>query len=110
MVKNILHACMLLTLVLALQSCVAGARDNPPATINGTIRVVGNEPLIQVVIRMNPLRDKGEKNRDTLILGPLAAELRRDFQGRVVTLEGGECASPSPRFSKCFNPTRIIVE
>ncbi len=110
MVKKIIRLCMILTFVWAVQSCIAGAKDNQPATVNGTIRVIGNEPFTQVVIRMNPLKDKGEKDRDTLVIGPLVQELRRDFQGKVVTLEGAACASPSPQFSKCFKPTKIMVE
>ncbi len=93
----------------ASQSCVAGTSNNRPETISGTIRIVGNEPFTQVIIR--PASRSGANHRqDTLIIGPLAEELRSDFQGKAVTLEGNECTSPASRFSKCFRPTKIMID
>jgi hypothetical protein len=80
-----------------------------PLTITGTIRVVGNEPFTHVVLTETDVSEKTSRARDYLIIGPLAEELRKRYQGHVVTLEGTICASPSPQFIKCFQPARIVT-
>jgi len=99
---------IIVTLIFATQSCFAGAKSAEPATITGTIRVVGNEPFTHVVLTPGDHADNAERNRDCLIIGPLAEELRRHHQGHIVVLEGMTCASPAPEFTQCFNPTRIV--
>ena len=100
---------IIVTLIFATQSCFAGAKSAEPATITGTIRVVGNEPFTHVVLTPGDHADNAERNRDCLIIGPLAEELRRHYQGQVVALEGMTCASPAPEFTQCFKPTRIVL-
>lgn len=105
-----IRICICLTLLAASFSCATSdGKNRQHLTVNGTVRVVGNEPLTQVVLTPGAGRDK-KPGGDYLVLGPLAAELRRDFQGRVVTLKGKECTSPVPRFSNCLKPDEIIVE
>lgn len=107
MLQRILRPVLMLTLLGIMQGCIATPKNGPPIIVNGTIRVVGSEPLAQVVVRTGTASDK---DRDYLITGPLTAELRRDFQGKVVTLEGKICTSPVPQIRKCLKPTKIIVE
>lgn len=98
---------IMLLLLFSLQSCVAAAKSDP-VSINGTIRIVGSEKLSHVVLRTG---DAGDKDvRDYLITGPLVQELRSNFQGKVVTLEGTVCSSQSPEFTRCFKPANVIVD
>lgn len=100
---------LILALILAVQGCDAGAKSSQPSTITGTIRVVGSEPRTHVILRMS--RSGGEgPHTDYFIKGPLAHELRKNLQGRVVTLEGKACISPYPQFTKCFKPTGVMVD
>lgn len=109
MIKTIMAIGTVLALVYATQSCVAGTRNNQPETISGTIRVIGNEPLTHLIIRPAAKGADG-KSPDALITGPLAEELRNNFQGKAVTLEGNACTSPTSQFTRCFRPTKIMVE
>lgn len=72
-------------------------------TITGTVRVVGNEPFTRLVLTT------GGEGRDYLLAGPLRDQLRRGYQGSVVTLEGKECPSPGPESAHCFEPSRIVA-
>jgi hypothetical protein len=110
MMKTLIAIGMVLTLVYGAQSCVAGISNNQPETISGTIRVVGNEPFTRVIIRPASRSGANAKKQDILITGPLAEELRKDFQGKAVTLEGNACTSPTSQFARCFKPTKIMVE
>ena len=100
---------LIVTFICAMQSCFAGAKNSEPVTITGTIRVVGNEPFTHVVLTAGDGTDRTIRNRDYLLIGPLAEELRRHYQGQVVALEGMTCASPAPEFTQCFKPTRIVI-
>jgi hypothetical protein len=107
--QTIGHVVMVLTIVLATQSCTAIAKNSEPVTMTGTIRVIGNEPLTHLVLTARDNTDRAVKNGDYLIIGPLSEELRNRYQGKAVTLEGTICTSPSPEFTRCFKPTRIVT-
>jgi hypothetical protein len=98
---------LMLVLLFAVQGCAMGSGPGP-ATITGTIRLVGNVPFARIVLTPTD-SGRGTKEQDYLLIGPLQDELRKQYQGRLVTLEGTPCASPTPQFGKCFEPTRIIV-
>lgn len=111
MVKDIIiQSGLILALAFSIQSCSVGAKSGEPSTITGTIRIVGSEPLTHVILRMNHAEDKNGQHTDYFIKGPLAHELRKNLQGRVVTLEGTACTSPYPQFTKCFKPTDVMVD
>jgi hypothetical protein len=101
MVKSV-QLGFILALTCVMLSCVAGTRNRETATMTGTIRVVGNEPRIHVVLTT-------EDAQDTLVTGALTEELRRHHEGEVVALEGSSCTSPFPQFSRCFRATRITI-
>lgn len=107
MLQRIIRFALVLVLLVMTQNCMAAQKNGALIIVNGTIRIVGSEPLAHLVIRTGTSADK---DRDYLITGPLAAELRRDFQGKVVTLEGKACSSSVPQIRKCLKPTKIIVE
>lgn len=95
-------------LVLLAVGCgyAMGSRKPLPATLSGTVRVVGNEPYSHLVLTT---ADREGRQADYLLVGPLQERLRTKYQGQRVTLEGEPCASPSPRFAHCFTPTRIVA-
>lgn len=102
---------LLLGLPLALGSgaCAGGPdRASHLRTIQGVVRVVGNEPFTRVVV--TSLGDAaGDTGRvDYLIEGPLAEELRAGYQGRTVALEGRDASPSRPGFRYGFAPTRIL--
>lgn len=98
----------LLVLLSATQGCAMGVKQPELTTLTGTVRVVGNEPFTRLVLTTGSNRQGGGRGGDYLLLGPLQDELRRGHQGSKVTLEGKECSSPTPEFSDCFEPSRII--
>jgi hypothetical protein len=97
---------VMLLLLFAGQGC-AGAPPRSNATITGTIRLVGNEPFAHLVLIPGDNPDKTTRDKVYLLVGPLADKLKKDYQSRKITLEGSECASPSPEFTRCFRPTGI---
>jgi hypothetical protein len=98
---------LFLILCFAAQGCAMGMTDNAKgATITGTLRVVGNEPLTHLVVTVEEERDG--RGIDYLIVGPLEKELRDRYQGKKVTLQGKTCSSPLPQFKKCFRPWKIM--
>ena len=99
---------LMLVLLLATQGCAMGSRPGS-VTITGTIRLVGNAPFTRVVLTQKDAVP-GSGERDYLLIGPLQEELRKQYQGRQITLEGIPCSSPTPQFTKCFEPARIITE
>lgn len=105
MLQMAVRIILVIMLLGILPNCAS--RNGALVTLNGTIRVIGNEPLVYVVIRTGTAEDQ---DRDFLITGPLTGELRHDFQGKVVTLIGKICSSPVPQINKCLKPTKIIVE
>jgi hypothetical protein len=110
MARIIAPVFMMLALMIAVFTYVGGKKKHPPATISGTIRIVVNESLTHVIIRPELAKHAEADDQDTLLTGPLVEELRKNFQGRAVTLEGTGCKSPSPRFSKCLKPRRISID
>lgn len=106
----IIRSGLILALLLFVQSCDVGAKSGEPSTITGTVRIVGNEPLTHVILRTSHAGDKNGRYTDYFIKGPLADELRKNLQGRVVTLDGRACTSPSPQFTKCFKPASVMVD
>lgn len=74
--------------------------------VTGTVSVVGNEPFTQVVVTL----PGSAPPRQVLVLGPIEKTLRHGYQGKTVTLEGGDCRPARPGFSDCIVPTRIIPE
>jgi hypothetical protein len=107
MARLILGAGMILTLLWVSGACVTGTEKRQ--IVSGTIRVVGNEPLTHLIIRPAS-RDRSDANQDILVTGALAKELRSNFQGKSVSLEGTFCASPSPQFARCFKPSKITID
>ena len=75
-------------------------------TIQGVVRVVGNEPFTQVVVTTRD--EKADKGVDWLIIGPLAQDIRQGYQMRTIIVEGTVCMPTVPDFSKCLKPSRII--
>jgi hypothetical protein len=92
--------CAVLLLASVTPGCAVGRSSD--LTVSGTIRLVGNEPFSQVVLATV------EGGGDFLLVGPLRDRLRREYQGQVVTLEGKTCKSPTPQFSRCLEPSRIV--
>lgn len=97
---------IMMLLLFAGQGC-ASAPPRSKSSITGTIRLVGNEPFAQLVLIPGENPDKTTRDKVYLLIGPLADKLKKDYQSRKITLEGSECASPSPEFSRCFRPTGI---
>lgn len=95
---------LLLVLAATTRGNAMGTRDRDALTISGTIRAVGNAPYSMLVLTTE---DGAGDKEDYLLTGPLEEELRLN-QGKTVTLQGKECASPSPRFSRCFLPSRVV--
>jgi hypothetical protein len=85
-----------------------GRREGAAVTkkATGTVTVVGNEPFTHVVLTI----PGSAPPRQVLVLGPFEKTLRDGYQGRTVTLEGGDCRPARPGFSDCITPTRIIPE
>lgn len=90
-------------------ACAAGPDRRPDLrAIQGVVRIVGNEPFTHVVVT-SAGDAAGDTGRiDYEIAGPLAAELRARYQGRVVTLEGRDAPPSRPWFRYGFAPTRIL--
>lgn len=98
-----------IVLLLLLASTVGAMGGRKPATLSGTVRVVGNEPFTRVVITASRSDEPVDGTRDWLITGPLREELRKRHQGKQVTLIGEPCTPPSPEFSRCFRPVKIAT-
>ncbi len=101
------HLSILMMLLSAAQGCALGSRPGP-ATITGTIRLVGNEPFAKLVLTPDENAGGTPAERDYLLVGPLTDELKKKYQTKRITLEGSICASPSPGFARCFEPSRIL--
>jgi len=97
-----------LVLLFAVLGCAKNMQGAETTIITGTIRVVGNEPFSRVVLTVGENPDMATRDQDYLIVGPLAEELRRNFQWKKLTLEGTPCSLSDPAFKKCFNPSRIV--
>ncbi len=107
MVKPLLRRFSVILLILfAGQGCAIASRP-VTSTITGTIRLVGNEPFAHLVLIPGGKPDKTPREQVYLLVGPLTDKLKKQYQSREITLEGSECASPSPDFSKCFRPSGI---
>lgn len=98
----------LLLLLVAAQGFAMGIRKPEPATVTGTIRVVGNEPFTRLVLTTESNQGKEGKGMDYLLVGPLQGELRGKYQGMRVTLVGKECPTQAPEIAGCFEPSRIL--
>jgi hypothetical protein len=91
---------------LASQGCAMNQnKAEEVVTIQGVVRVVGNEPFTHVVITVKD--DAAGKSVDWLITGPFAKDIRQRFQMRTIAVEGTVC-KPLPDFSKCLQPSRIF--
>lgn len=99
-----------LAALCALAPASGAMSRRPPevgsATVTGTVRVVGNEPFPATVLTVEPSSPEG-RPRDYLLAGPLEKTLRKEYQGKVVTLEGTDCQPDRPGFSRCFAPAKI---
>jgi hypothetical protein len=95
-------------LVFAVQGGAMGGKTSEYRTITGTIRVIGNEPFTHLVLTEGYESGDTAKTQDYLITGDLEKELRQKYQLRKVTLEGSICKSPTPEFTHCFQPTKIL--
>ncbi len=107
--QTIIRFGIILIFLFSLQSSTRAAKSSEEATITGRIMVIGSAPG-SVLLRTSNTGDKEPGNSDYLITGPLAGELRKNFRGKVVTLEGNACASPSRQFARCFKPASITVD
>jgi hypothetical protein len=97
---------IILMMFFAGQGCAMGPVPDS-AAIYGTIRLVGNEPFSHLVLIPGDNPDKTTRDQVYLLVGPFADKLKKQYQSRKLTLEGSECASPSPEFSRCFRPSGI---
>ncbi|KAF0218342.1 MAG: hypothetical protein FD174_2959 [Geobacteraceae bacterium] len=97
---------IVLLLLLATPGCATDTGKRAPMTLTGTVRLVGNAPFARIVLTTAGSGGKGV--HDYLILGPLQDELRKRYLGQKVSLEGIPCASPTPQFTSCFEPARIV--
>lgn len=104
----LVNALLFVVLLFSVQGCAMGAKDSGMKVITGTVRVVGNEPFTHVVLTLGENPDTATKDQEYLIVGPLEKELRSRYQWKRLTLEGSLCSSPTPEFSQCFNPSRIL--
>jgi hypothetical protein len=92
---------------LASQGCAMNQNKNEDVvTIEGEVRIVGNEPFTQVVVTVQ--EEKAGRRMDWLIIGPLAQDIRQGYQMRTIILEGTVCKPTMPDFSKCLKPSRIV--
>jgi len=90
----------------ASQGCAMNqSNQDDVVTIQGVVRVVGNEPFTQVVVTVRD--EKADRGMDWLIIGPLAQDIRQGYQMRTIIIEGTVC-KPLPDFSKCLKPSRIV--
>lgn len=100
---------LLLSLVLlpGVASALSPRPEGRPAAkrVVGVVRVVGSEPGTRVVVTESVADGPG---RDHVVSGPLAAELRKNHQGRAVALEGSACPAVPPGFDDCIVATRIL--
>jgi len=99
-----------LTVVLFLGLTAAGhamsrPRSGDRMTVEGMVRIVGNEPFTSVVLTMTDAAGRGS---DCLLVGPLAEELRKSRQSVVVKVEGSICDAPHPGFHSCLKVERIV--
>ena len=97
----------LLLLGLASQGCAMSQnKQEDVVTIQGVVRVVGNEPFTQVVVTVRD--EKAGKETDWLIIGPLVKDIRQGYQMRTIIVEGTVC-KPLPDFSKCLKPSKLVT-
>jgi hypothetical protein len=95
-------------LVFMVPGCAMSAQNSGTKVLTGTIRVVGNEPFTHVVLTVGKNADQAIGDRDYLIVGPLGEQLRKQYQGKKLTVRGTYCTPPDPGFKKCFNPSVIF--
>ena len=107
---NLGLCCLVLLVGSATQGCAMNQKQSEDVlTVQGTIRVVGNEPFTHVVISApDDAAGKSGAVLNWLITGPLAGELRTNYQFKSIILEGTACTSSSPEFKKCLNALKII--
>ena len=87
---------------------MAFKRADELVSLQGVIRVVGNEPFTHVVLTVaDDASVKTGTPTDYMLLGPLAKDLRMHYQMKKVTLKGTICESRTPGFSKCLEPSSI---
>jgi len=92
---------------LASQGCAMNQnKAEDVVTIQGVVRVVGNEPFTQVVVTVRDA--KANKEVDWLIIGPLAKDIRQGYQMQTIVVEGTVCKPTFPGFSRCLKPSRIV--
>ena len=108
-----LHLCLgIIVLVLGLDTqgnAMALNRANTPVTLQGVIRVVGNEPFTHVVLTVaDDASGKSGSAADYEIIGPLVKDLRLHYQMRKVTLNGVSCKPRTPGFKNCLEPSGIV--
>jgi len=90
-------------------SAMAFKRTDNAVTLQGVIRVAGNEPFTHVVLTVaDETSGKAGGAADYEIIGPLARELRLHYQMRKVTLKGMSCTSRTPGFKNCLEPSGIV--
>jgi len=95
-------------LVFMVPGCAMSVQNSGTKALTGPIRVVGNEPFTHVVLTVGKNADQAIGDYDYLIVGPLGEQLRKQYQGKKLTVHGTFCTSPDPGFRKCFNPSEIV--
>jgi hypothetical protein len=100
-----------LSLCLAMTSCGATGEcmgnNGEKVILKGTVRVVGNEPFARLVLTV-PDPGGGVRPRNYDIKGPLAAEIGRRHQGKIITIEGRLPAQGAPGGAPCIEADRIL--
>jgi hypothetical protein len=99
-----------LALFFVINGCFDSAQNKNAVTIHGIVKVktIDDEPC---VLLAGSQREGGKTTkRDYLIKGPLAEELRSNFQGKAVTLEGSLCSSSIPQIADCLRPEKIMID
>jgi hypothetical protein len=76
--------------------------------LKGTIRVVGNEPFTRLFLTVPTPGERCRSTTEYIMKGALVEELRRHYQGKVVTLEYRRCQVSLPDNVSCIEPERIV--
>lgn len=101
---------LILLAIFGFTGCYESGQNNQPVTIHGTIRIKTVEDGTYVVLAANQPENKTGGNRDYLIKGPLTEELRSNFRGKAVTLEGRLCSSSLSQIADCLRPAKIMID
>lgn len=100
-------AALFLALAALAESGECMGRNKETVVLKGTVRVVGNEPFTRLVLTV-PGPAAGNGPVDHLVQGPLADDMWKRLQGKIVTVEAVYCAEKPPGRLPCIEPSRIV--